>query len=115
MIPEIEQIELGIVNKAITCSRQNDKWRKPYAAIVSPQGNREFIQSVGKFRTPLKAEDIQEREILLAKISSLTPGWRVETRDMRDCSHKKEYRDCWTRTDEGWEHEQISGSNRHGY
>jgi len=27
---------------------------------------------------------------LLQKISNLETGWRIETRDMRDCSHKNE-------------------------
>ena len=110
-----EQITAEIVKQAITCARQTDKWRKPYAAIVDASGNREFIKSVGRYRTALEAEDVQEREALLSVVSNLPVGYRIETRDMRDCSHKNEYRDSWTRTESGWKHEQIKGSNRHGY
>jgi hypothetical protein len=111
---EFKQITADIVNQAITCARQTDKWRKPYAAIVDAEGNREFIRSVGQRRTALEAEDIREREALLTTVSSLPVGYRVETRDRRDCSHKTEYRDSWTRTADGWKHERIEGSNRHG-
>jgi hypothetical protein len=115
MTATFEELTAAIVEQALTCARQTDKWRAPYAAIVSPCGNREFIKSVGRNRTVLESEDAEERATLLARIQSLRPGFRVETRDMRYCTHKREVRDCWTRIETGWKHEQISGKNRHGY
>jgi hypothetical protein len=111
----LEQLSAEIVDQAITCVRQTDKWRKPYAAIISPEGERAFLRSVGRFRTPLEAEDRAERADLTSRINSLEAGWRVETRDARDCSHKNERRDSWTRTESGWQHEVIKGRNKYGY
>lgn len=111
----LEQITAEIVNEAITCARQSDKWRKPYAALITPDGERYFVSSVGRFRTPAEIEDMQERAQLLANVTNLPPGSRVETRNMRYCSHKTERRDSWTRTETGWKHEEISGRNKHGY
>jgi hypothetical protein len=110
-----EQTTADIVDQAITCARQTDKYRKPYAAIIDAAGNRQWIRSVGQQRTALEAEDVREREALLATLNSLPVGWRVETRDKRECTHKREYRDSWTRSGDGWKHEQIKGLNRHGY
>lgn len=112
----IEQITAEIIEEMITCARQCDKWRKPYAAIVGEDGSREFISSVGRFRTPLEAEDKTERATLRAKVEALPVGCRVETRNKYHCSHKHDYRDSWTRTEDGgWKHETIGGSNRYGY
>lgn len=111
----LEQLNAEIANQVITCARQTDKWRKPYAAIVDANGNREFVKSVGRFRSVIEAEDLQERAAVLAQIASLPVGARVETRDMRDCSHKNERRDSWTRTESSWKHEVIEGRNKYGY
>jgi len=109
-----DEITLKIVENALTCARQTDKWRKPYAAIISPSGEREWISSRGRFRSLLEAEQQQEFCDLLEKISNLGPGWRVETRDARHCTHKIEHRDVRTRTAEGWTHEVIAAEKR-GY
>ena len=92
------QITLQIVNEALTCARQRDQWRKPYAAIVSPSGDRQWINSLGRSRSLLEDEATQEFTDLLQQISTLAPGYRVECRNATHCSHKYECRTVWTRT-----------------
>ena len=104
-----------IVQEAITCARQTDKWRKPYAAVIQPDGTRSFLSSKGRFRTLLEADDEREKTECLETITSLPVGAVVETRNARHCSHKYELRTCWTRTEDGWQKEEITGSNKHGY
>jgi len=100
---ETDETTTRIIDEVLVCARQTDKWRKPYAAIVAPDGTREFISHA------------TERQDLLAKIPNLAPTYRVETRNADNCSHRYERRDIWTRIDDGWKHETIRRENRHGY